>query len=81
MQREKERHTQRLTATQSLAHSVRVRQCVRQNKRLEESVFACVCVLVRACACVLCERVRVRLGMCLSEEEEEENRVIIPFFV
>lgn len=71
MQRENEHHTQRLTATQSLAHSVCARQCVRQNKWLEESVFMCVCV--RGC-------VRVCLGMCLSEEEEE-NRVIIPFFV
>lgn len=52
MQRENERHTQRLTATQGLAHSVRVRQCVRQNRRREESVFVCVCVLVRVCACV-----------------------------
>lgn len=54
MQRESERHTQRLTATQSLAHSVRVRQCVRQNKRREESVFVCArvraCVRTRPCA-------------------------------
>lgn len=50
MQRENEHHTQRLTATQSLAHLVCVRQCVRQNNRLEESVCVyAVCVCVRGC--------------------------------
>lgn len=74
MQQENEHHTQRLRATQSLAHSVCVRQCVRQNNRLEECVYiyVLVCVYVRGC-------VRVQLHVCLSEEEE--NRVIIPFFV
>ena len=48
MQRENEHPTQRLTATQSLAHSVCVYEFVWQNNRLEESVFMFVCV----CVCV-----------------------------
>lgn len=76
MQRENEHHTQRLTARQSLAHSVCVRQCVCVKttdwKRERVCVYVYTCVYVRGC-------VRVHLRVCLSEEEE--NRVIIPFFV
>lgn len=62
MQRENEHHTQRLTATQSLAHLVCVRQCVRQNNRLEESVCVyAVCVCVDVSACTL-RRVFIREG-------------------
>lgn len=75
MQRENEHHTQRLAATQSLAHSV----CVWQKQPTGKE---CVYVCARTCVCVrarMCPRAPTR-GVCLSEKDEE-NRVIIPFFV
>lgn len=76
MQWENEHHTQRLTATQSLAYSVCVRQCVWQNNRLEESLFMFIYVYV--CAW-MCPRAPM-CSVCLLKKEEE-NRVIIPCFV
>lgn len=67
------RHTQRLTATQSRAHSAAPSIGVRvKTVRALVRVRALPCENASVCA----------HAMCLSEEEEEEeeNRVIIPFF-
>lgn len=72
MQSVNERHTQRLTATQS-SLSARMSVCMAKQ---QTGRGVCVCLWVHVWKC---PRVPV-CGVCLSEKEEE-NGMIIPFFV
>lgn len=75
MQSVNERHTQRLTATQS-SLSARMSVCMAKQQT-GRGVCVCLWVHVWKCGSV---RVCPCVGVCLSEKEEE-NGMIIPFFV